>query len=309
MNILIRISRFRVFSFAQSYLIAIRPVGWAPTLFATTFGLIDGGFNDSLTIVLCLLAFGPLLAGSAYVLNFLADAEDDKRSEVKKDIVMAHQPFSTGALSVRQGVVMAVLHGICGLTALGLLGVGPLLVGVAVILLGTVYSLPPRLKRLPLMDVASNGSIVSLCYIGGRLTQAGLRPSAALPALWIFFLVSATYLLTEIIDHSADARSGVLTTAVLLGIERTVRFSCVLYALSFLLFVAAASGERKLNYFVIAPGIVWALASFAKRILYPEKWDMSRLAKRATVSAVLSTILLISMYIILRTLGVQSPVI
>lgn len=150
-----------------SYLKLIRPIGWAPFYFALLFGLIDSGFSSLSGVYLAFLIYGPLLAGGIYILNFYSDIEVDKISKVTKDIEMSKQPFVTGEVSHKEGLIFATVLIALGLFLSYMVNIQFFIVSIICVFWGIIYSFPPRLKQIPLADVFANSFVCVLCYIAG----------------------------------------------------------------------------------------------------------------------------------------------
>jgi 4-hydroxybenzoate polyprenyltransferase len=283
----------------------MRPVGWLPPLFGLVIGLANAHFSDSLSATLAALAFGPLLSGAAYVVNFMADAGEDRLSNVRKDKVMAKQPFAAGDLNRIQGVVLSVILTLLGMTCLLLVNGRVAVIGCIVMALALAYSLPPRLKARPGLDVASNAAMVALCYVGGWATLEPAGQSPVLPALWLFFLVAATYLLTEIVDYSVDRETRVTTTAVALGPERTTTLAWCLYVVSLLFFALACLTELHLSYLIIAPGLALGAWGLTKRLR--NRSDAAGSRRLALLATVASGVAILSVVVAYSVLALVYP--
>jgi 4-hydroxybenzoate polyprenyltransferase len=290
----------------RAVITAMRPAGWLPPLFGAVLGLADAGFSAPLPIALVLLAFGPLLSGAAYVVNFMADASDDRSNEVRKDIVMSRQPFATGLLTVRQGATLAITLALLGVGCLVAINCRVAVAGGSVALLAAIYSLPPRLKRIAGLDVASNAAMIALCYVGGREALEVSSWVAVLPALWVFFLTASTYLLTEIVDREADKKVGVDTTAVVLGAASTALLAWSLYIISLALFAGAFVIDFHPTRLIVAPGLALGMWGFTRLLRDRASSERSRrLALMATIAAGAAIVLVATIYCLLSLLRLQ----
>lgn len=287
------------------FVVALRPIGWGPPLFALVFGIIDAGVNNLLTCFLLFLCFGPLLVGSGYVINFMSDAEVDRKSNVVKDIVMANQPFATGKLTTRQGVLLAVGLATAGLAIAWLINPSVFAVGCSLLLMGVVYSYPPRLKEVLLADVVANALIVTICYVAGWVAFKPIIALSPYPVVWLFFLVSSTYLLTVLIDIEPDRESGVRTTAVCLGESRAIKLASSLYLVSFVFYIISAITLQRISYYLVSAGLIWAIRGFLKRVRKPEPSSIYKFGKKATLAAGATVLIIGTLYTILFLLGLE----
>jgi 4-hydroxybenzoate polyprenyltransferase len=283
----------------------MRPLGWVPPLFSLLFGIIDAGVNSLFTSFLLILCYGPLLVGYGYVINFMADAEIDRQSPVTKDVVMAKQPFAAGTLSKRQGAIIALILAVGGLFVSWHVSPSVFAVGCGLLILATAYSYPPRFKEVPLLDVLTNGAIVTLCYIAGWVAFQPISAISPYPVIWIFFLVSATYLLTVLIDVSSDRESGVRSTGVAFGESTVVKLAFVLYMISLLFYVLSAITLQRISYYLVGIGLLWAVKGFYARVRDPDPAGIYTLAKKATMAAAISIPVLGLLYSILLLLGLE----
>jgi len=283
----------------------MRPLGWAPPLFALLFGVIDSGANSFLTSFLLILCYGPLLVGYGYVINFMSDAEIDRHSPITKDVVMAQQPFAIGTLSERQGTILALILAASGFLVSWQVNPSVFAVGCGLVILATGYSYPPRLKGIPLLDVLANGAIIALCYIAGWVAFKPISAISPYPVIWIFFLVAATYLLTVLIDVSSDRESGVRSTGVAFGESIVVKLAFASYILSLVFYVLSTITLGRISYYIVGPILLWAVKGFYARMRNPDPASIHTLARKATLSSLVVIVILILVYSILLLYGVS----
>jgi len=130
--------------------------------------MIDGGFLSLTKVFLALLVFGPLVLGANYTLNFVADLKLDRLNAGKKDLEMASQPFSTGRIGPRQGYVFALILTVGGLIVSSFISPWFFLFAAYSALIGTAYSIGPRLKTRPFFDLLANASTFgAAAYLAG----------------------------------------------------------------------------------------------------------------------------------------------
>jgi 4-hydroxybenzoate polyprenyltransferase len=167
---------------------ALRPYQWVKNLLVGLPLLMSHQWQDPaklLNVALAVVAFC-LCASSAYVLNDIRDAADDRHHPLKR-----HRPFASGALSSRFG------FGLAGL--LLLLGFGlswPLLPRPFTLLLGgyVVVTLAYSfwLKQKPLVDVFVLAGLYTLRVLaGGAAISIVVTPW--LLAFCIFFFLSLAF--------------------------------------------------------------------------------------------------------------------
>lgn len=215
-------------------------------------------------IAFCLLAFG-------YLLNSLADRDMDL------------DPEKRAAATLRPEAGRAIVAGLA-LLSLGLSLTGPLVVsGAAVVCLasGTVYSVGPRLKTLPLIGSALNvGNFAPLLLVG--LGRDALPPSLPLLAAAFVLLLGQNQLLHEAADAEEDARGGVRTTFRRLGVRGAAVLTFAAGALLLPLLVTRAPTTAIVAASVFGLGFPAALLRFGER---PAEAARVRLTHRAAALA------------------------
>lgn len=290
----------------KSYLKLIRPIGWAPFYFALLFGLIDSGFLSLSNVYLAFLIYGPLLAGGIYVLNFYSDIEVDKTSKVTKDIKMSEQPFVTGEVSRKEGLILAIILIALGLFLSHIINTQLFIISVIFVFVGIIYSFPPRLKRIPFADVFANSLAGSLCYIAGWVIFKDFFEISVYPVLWIFFLIASTYLLTVIIDMDEDKKSGIKTTAVFLGAKKTVQFSFWLHLISIILFIVTLINQTNLAYIFLIPLMIKGPYVFYK--LCEDNSKVYNVGKKSVLKSIIGIFVLLFVYSFLSIIGLNDKI-
>jgi len=289
-----------------SYLKLTRPIGWAPFYFALLFGLIDSGFSSLSNVYLALLIYGPLLAGGIYVLNFYSDIEVDKISKVTKDIEMSKQPFVTGKVSRKEGLILAAILIASGLFLSYLINIQFFIISIIFVFIGIIYSFPPRLKQIPFADVFANSFAGSLCYIAGWVIFKNFFEISVYPIFWIFFLIASTYLLTVIIDIDEDRQSGIKTTAVFLGVKKTVQFSFWLHLTSIILFIIILIKQLNLAYILLMPLMIKSPYAFYK--LYKDNSRVYNVGKKSVLKSIVGIFILLFIYSFLSIIGLDDKI-
>jgi len=289
-----------------SYLKLIRPIGWAPFYFALLFGLIDSGFSSLGGVYLTLLIYGPLLAGGIYTLNFYSDIEVDKISKVTKDIEMSKQPFVTGKVSRKEGLILAAILIALGLFLSYLINIQLFIISIIFVFIGIIYSFPPRLKQIPFADVFANSFAGSLCYMAGWVIFKDFFEISVYPILWIFFLIASTYLLTVVINIDEDRQSRIKTTAVFLGIKKTLQLSFWLHIISIVFFIIILIKQLTLAYLLLIPLIIKSPSAFYKLLR-----DNSRVyitGKKAVLKSIIGIFILLFIYLSFSIAGISDKI-
>ena len=167
---------------------ALRPYQWVKNLLLCLPLLMSHQWQDTsklLNVALAIVAFS-LCASSAYVLNDLRDAEDDRHHPLKR-----HRPFASGALSRRFGYVLSGM-----LLLLGFALAAPLLPQPFTLLLASYVAVTLAysfwLKQKLLVDVFVLAGLYTLRVLaGGAAIWIVVTPW--LLAFCIFFFLSLAF--------------------------------------------------------------------------------------------------------------------
>ena len=165
--------------------------------------------------ILALLVLGPLLGGSLMVTNDYYDRAIDVFNPKK-----ARSPLVRGTATPERA--RAWMLGL-SIGAIALAFIVDAWFGVAVafgVALSFAYSAPPvRLKARPLGDVAVNAfGYGALTLLAGWWLGGGLGIPWG-PLLIVVLAITAGYVPTVMMDRDSDARAGLRTTAVTLGLR------------------------------------------------------------------------------------------
>lgn len=291
----------------KACLTLIRPIGWAPFYFPFLLGLIDAGFLSLAKVYLALFIYGPLLAGGIYVLNFYSDIDVDRISKVAKDVEMPKQPFVSGEVSKKEGLILAFILLASGLFLSSLINASVLFVSLLCVFLGVIYSFPPRLKQIPFADIITNSSVGVFCYAAGWLVFRDISGISIYPILWLLFLISSTYLLTVIIDIDGDREAGLKTTAVFLGTNDSVKVSVCLYAISLLFFIIVLVKQINLAYALLAILMLKSPYTFGR--LYKDPSLVYKVGKGATVKSIIGFFALLLIYSVIALIGIDDKIV
>lgn len=218
-----------------------------------------------------LLTWLASLAANLYVvgLNQLTDVDIDRVNKPEL-------PLASGAYSTRTGRVITLVSAAVALLAGLQQGLVMLLTVFFVMLLGSLYSLPPlRLKNRPLLAAASIALARGVAAnLGLWLHFRGLLPGAAVEpplgwALLFFFLFGVVIsLYKDIPDWRGDALFAVRTFAVVLGRVQVFRLGRWLISAMYLLpiglglwLLPGAAGWALLLGHAAALGAFWKVSA------------------------------------------------
>ena len=204
----------------------LKPVTWFPPMWAFACGVVSAGRLearwDALALGVCVA--GPLVCGASQVVNDWFDRDVDAINEPQRPIPSGRVP---GAWGLWLGVAWSVL----ALGAGALLGPTGLAATAGALAMAWAYSAPPlRFKRNGWIgNLAVGVSYESLAWITGAAVALG----GALPTPRVL-LVAALYglgahgilTLNDFKAVAGDARMGVRSLPVLLGVPRAARVAC-----------------------------------------------------------------------------------
>jgi 4-hydroxybenzoate polyprenyltransferase len=217
----------------------------------------------------------------------------DRISSVKKDVLMSKQPFVTGEVSPFKGLLLAAILMILGLTLSWIINLQIFLLSLALLALGIIYSLPPRLKDVPFGDVITNSvSAGFICYAAGWCTSRNFAQISFLPVFWFTSLIASTYLLTVIIDVEYDKKAGLNTTAKVLGVKKTVTLSFTVYVVSLALYTLLLINKPKIHYIILIPFLLTSPYSYYKVYKQPTSENVYKLGESAVKKCLILVLIL-----------------
>ena len=202
-----------------------------------------------------LLIFSMSSAAFGFVTNDLFDAELDRSAGVTRN------PVSTGQLSRRGSIAVALFFLLVSLAALPSLSLQNQLLGLVVVFLYITYSGLVRAKARPILDIIYHGLCLAILATMGYTVYVPFNFVCLLFASIVFLLSSMSQILQEVRDYETD-RSVILNTVNLLGKRRSLVLCLALFVstfpLVFLLFLKGAVSPgililSPLTYFILAP--------------------------------------------------------
>lgn len=208
-----------------------KPITWFPPMWAFACGVVASGAalqgRWGLALVGLLLA-GPLVCATSQAVNDWFDREVDAINE-------PHRPIPSGRMPGRWGLYIAIVWTLVSAlvaVALGPWGFAAAVLGLA---LAWAYSAPPlRLKRNGWWGNAACG----VCYEGlAWVTGAAVMAGGALPGSRSLMLAALYSLgahgimtLNDFKSVRGDARMGIASLPVRLGVQRAAWVACAVMA-------------------------------------------------------------------------------
>ncbi len=210
----------------------LKPITWFPPMWAFACGVVASGQGLSGQVWLILLGLvltGPLVCASSQAVNDWFDRHVDAINE-------PHRPIPSGRMPGRWGLYIAILW--TGLSVLwswqlGIWGFYATLLGLA---LSWAYSAPPfRLKANGWWGNAACAlSYEGLAWItGAAVMLGGALPDSHSLVLALLYSLGAHGIMT-LNDFKAvegDARMGVRSLPVQLGVQRAAQVACLMMQL------------------------------------------------------------------------------
>jgi 4-hydroxybenzoate polyprenyltransferase len=173
---------------------------------------------DSYDFVLGAVVIGPLLGGGALLFGDYNDRDEDLQNPRKLRLPFYNRPIMPKAFLYTSIVLFALSIILSSFLSLGFLTITS-----ALVILSVLYSSwPVRLKTRGGLDLLANMlGFGVLCSFAGWIV---VEPVSSYPWLWLLPMVFGTatlYLPTTIADAEIDAKLGVRTIAVKLGVDAT----------------------------------------------------------------------------------------
>ncbi|WP_363351134.1 chlorophyll synthase ChlG [Methylocystis echinoides] len=216
----------------------LKPITWFAPMWAFACGIVSSGvspFSRWSFIVAGVMLAGPLVCATSQAVNDWYDRDVDAINE-------PNRPIPSGRVPGRWGFYIACVWTLLSLVVAATLGQWVFAAAVVGLFLAWVYSAPPlRLKQ--------NGwwgnSAVALCYEGlpwftGAAVMAASLPDWRVIALALLYSIGAHGIMTlnDFKSVDGDARMGVASLPVQLGVNEAARFACVVMAAPQLVVIA-----------------------------------------------------------------------
>lgn len=209
----------------------LKPITWFAPMWAFACGLVStrpGTNSNWLVVSAGVLVAGPLVCATSQAVNDWFDRHVDAINEPGR-------PIPSGRIPGSWGLYIAVFWTVLSLLVAATLGRWGFCAAVFGLLLAWAYSAPPvRLKQNGWLGNAA----VAICYEGVPwVTGAAIMASGAVPDLRIL-LVAALYsvgahgimTLNDFKSVEGDARMGICSLPVSLGVENAGRVACAVMA-------------------------------------------------------------------------------
>jgi chlorophyll synthase len=210
----------------------LKPVTWFPPMWAFGCGAVSSGLPLaevwSLALAGIVLA-GPLLCASSQATNDWFDRHVDAINEPGR-------PIPSGRIPGRWGLFLAIFWSLLSLLVAALLGPWVLAAAMLGVALSWAYSAPPlRLKKNGWFGNAAVGlSYEGLAWVtGAAVVLGGALPRPEILWLALLYSVGAHGIMTlnDFKAMEGDARMGVRSLPIQLGVNGAARVACLMMAL------------------------------------------------------------------------------
>jgi 4-hydroxybenzoate polyprenyltransferase len=253
----------------------LRPVAWICFLlpFAVGFGISAGSAVQITQIALAFASFIFWMSFS-FTVNAIYDREVDCFHDGSvKDINLSNQPIVTGEISIREARIIAFSSLSVSIFLASLVNTQFLLAILLANFLGYIYSAPPRVKAIPLMDVVCN-SLASVVAFYAGLMIGGVMPELDV-CIAAFVLASVFYVPTVVSDYKFDSMAGLKTTAVFFGPEKVIKSLYILMAIAVLSWVHVLFSTDITELKILSSVIIPYTIAFT--FLINMQWDRGKL--------------------------------
>jgi chlorophyll synthase len=208
----------------------LKPITWFAPMWAFACGIVSSGVSplSRWTFVLAgVMLAGPFVCATSQAVNDWYDRHVDAINE-------PNRPIPSGRVPGQWGLYIACAWTLLSLIVAATLGQWVFAAAVLGLLLAWIYSAPPlRLKQ--------NGwwgnSAVALCYEGlpwftGAAVMAASLPDWRIIALALLYSIGAHGIMTlnDFKSVEGDARMGVASLPVQLGVDAAARLACLVMA-------------------------------------------------------------------------------
>jgi chlorophyll/bacteriochlorophyll a synthase len=208
----------------------LKPITWFPPMWAFGCGVVSSGLPEGqrwLALAAGMLLAGPMVCGTSQAVNDWFDRHVDAINE-------PNRPIPSGRVPGRWGFYIALGWTVLSLVVATALGTWGFVAAVVGLVLAWAYSAPPiRLKRNGWWGNAA----VGLCYEGlpwftGAAVMAAAMPEWRIIALALLYSIGAHGIMTlnDFKSIEGDAKMGIGSLPVRLGVDSAARLACVVMA-------------------------------------------------------------------------------
>ena len=257
-----------------AFLELLKPVTWFPPMWAFACGVVSTGLPTEghwWLIIAGIVLAGPLVCGTSQAINDWFDRDVDAINEPGR-------PIPSGRVPGRCGLYFAIGWTVLSLGVAALLGTWVLIAAVIGLALAWAYSAPPlRLKQNGWWgNTAVAASYEGLPWFTAAAVMVGGLPDARIIAIAALYSLGAHGIMTlnDFKSVSGDARMGVRSLPVQLGVQRAAWVACIFMIVPQLIVIGLLlAWQRPLHAAAIGALVVAQLLMMARLIAAPAEKD------------------------------------
>ena len=196
----------------KAFITLMRPNAWFATFFSISIGAILAIYPsrpvlwEIEALVLLCVSLACFIASGLYVLNDVFDAELDRKNPLKKK-----RPVASGTISLKQALAFSIVLLVFGLLLALRLSVFHFFLGLLLVFLQLVYSMPPLRLKETRVDLLFSGPINHIIRIVAA--WALFKPLEQIPLVvlaGLFLLYCTTYAYYKLIDKKFIPQKSVI---------------------------------------------------------------------------------------------------
>jgi chlorophyll synthase len=261
-------------SAVAAFLELLKPVTWFPPMWAFACGVVSTGLPTEghwWLIIAGIVLAGPLVCGTSQAINDWFDRDVDAINEPGR-------PIPSGRVPGRRGLYFAIGWTLLSLAVAALLGTWVLIAAVVGLALAWAYSAPPlRLKQNGWWgNTAVAASYEGLPWFTAAAVMVGGLPDARIIAIAALYSLGAHGIMTlnDFKSVSGDARMGVRSLPVQLGVQRAAWVACIFMIVPQLIVIGLlVAWQRPLHAAAIGALVVAQLLMMARLVAAPAEKD------------------------------------
>jgi chlorophyll synthase len=261
-------------SAVPAFLELLKPVTWFPPMWAFACGVVSTGLPTEgywWLIIAGIVLAGPLVCGTSQAINDWFDRDVDAINEPAR-------PIPSGRVPGRRGLYFAIGWTVLSLAVAALLGTWVLIAAVVGLALAWAYSAPPlRLKQNGWWgNAAVAASYEGLPWFTAAAVMVGGLPDARIIAIAALYSLGAHGIMTlnDFKSVNGDARMGVRSLPVQLGVQRAAWVACIFMIVPQLVVIGLLlAWQRPLHAAAIGALIVAQLLMMARLVAAPAEKD------------------------------------
>jgi 4-hydroxybenzoate polyprenyltransferase len=250
----------------SKYIRLLRPIAWITFFLPFSIGL-GLGITQKTDIVHVVFAFLVFIfwMSFSFILNAIGDINVDKLHNGRsKDMNLAKQPIVTGEITVKKALFLSIIFFSLSVIFAWLISPIFLFITFIINIIGFIYSMRPfRLKTKPFGDIICNAT--AAVGIFTACLSLNEKNFDFLVIFGSFTIAAVFYIPTVVTDFEFDKMAGLRTSAVFLGVKKTLQIMSFLTILNvviwFLILISLNNEFKVLALISIVYSIIFTLVS------------------------------------------------